>query len=171
MQNIFGPDRRSIRIQGYDYTSEGMYYVTVCTKDRRQILGEVKQGEMCPLPLGEMVKKVWSELSRYDPRVSLDQYEVMPDHFHGILMIGSSRDVMNVGERDLGQARGPAPTLALPDLMQRFKSWTTRRSWKIDPSLRGPLWQRSYYEHIVRSEADLNRIREYIKDNPKNWNP
>ena len=162
----FGPSRQSIRLQEYDYTSDGMYYITLCIQDRRQVLGEVKQGEMYQSVVGNIVQQAWLELPRYDPRISLDESIVMPNHLHGIVMFSPIS----------GRAQGPAPTnllirnpTSLPDLVQRFKSWTTRQSWKTDCSLVGRLWQRGYYEHIIRNDKDLNRIREYIKANPANW--
>jgi len=167
MNTIFGPDRRSIRLAEYDYASEGLYYVTLCTYDRRHILGKVKEGEMNLSSIGEMVQKGWRELPRYDPRISLDESIVMPNHLHGIIVIDR-----NGLEFHCGRARGPAPTndpLSLPDLMQRFKSWTTRQYLDTNPSLRGLLWQRNYYEHIIRNDTDLSRIREYIRTNPQNW--
>jgi len=151
----------------YDYTSEGLYYVTLCTWDRRQILGDIKNEEMHLSSIGEMIQKAWSELSRYDPRIILDEWRVMPNHLHGI--IGMDRNVLGFY---CGRAQGPAPTInvmSLPDVVQRFKSWTTRQYLDMNSSSRGLLWQRGYYEHIIRDDHDLNRIHEYIRNNPKNW--
>jgi REP element-mobilizing transposase RayT len=168
MDNIFGQNRRSLRIRNFDYTSEGVYYVTQCVHNRRHIFGEIKNGKMHLSSIGEMVQNAWLGLPRYDPRVSLDEFIVMPNHIHGIIVIDS--DGL---ESHRGRARGPAPTnsyhpLSLPDLLQRFKSWTTRQYLDISPPSAGRLWQRTFYDHVVRNDTDLRRIREYIRHNPAN---
>ena len=95
---------------------------------------------------------------------------VMPNHLHGLILIDRSRLGFH-----FGRARGPAPTisrdsLSLSDLVQRFKSWTTRQYFDMRPSsLVGRLWQRNYFEHVIRNDGDLDRVREYIRNNPKNW--
>ena len=166
MKNIFGPNRRSIRIKDFDYSHEGMYSITIVSQDRREILGNIREVTMHLSPIGEMVQKAWIDLPRYDPRISLDEFIVMPNHLHGIIVIGL--------RSDCGRPRGAAPTLTVPDLIDRFKSWTTRQyfdgvknnGW---PVMRQRLWQRGYYEHIARNDDDLNRIREYIRNNPAYW--
>ena len=155
---ILGPNRQSIRLYEYDYALDGLYYVTICTQDRRPLFGEIKEGEMHRSTIGEVVQKAWLELPRYDPCVSLDEFMVMPDHFHGI--VGIDRFGMGFDDgTDCGQARGPAPTrdpLSLSDLMQRFKSWTTWQYRQLEKSSQERLWQRNYYEHIIRNDH-LNR--------------
>jgi len=143
-----------------------MYYVTLCIQDRKEIFGEIQNGAMRLSSVGKMVNDAWVDLERYDRRIFLDEHIVMPNHLHGIIGIDWFPH--------FGRPRGAAPTLSLPDLMNRFKSWTTRQyfdgvksnNW---PVMRQRLWQRNYYEHIIRNEEDLNRIREYIRANPQNW--
>lgn len=167
--------RRSIRLKRYDYHSPGAYFVTMSTQGRERLFGEGIVGAgpgACPHVVlgdaGRMVSKVWAEIPERYPGVGVDEFVVMPDHVHGIVLIGQG-----------GQPQGVAPTVAtkglsLPDIVHRFKSMTTKlytdgvkeRGWQ---SFRGRLWQRNYYEHIVRDDDKLNMIRQYIRSNPAQW--
>ena len=180
--------RRSIRLQGYDYSQAGAYFVTVCTQNRECLFGEIVNGEMLLNDAGIMVQSVWDEIPVHYPGIDVDASIVMPNHIHGIVVIVGAAPCGRPGfdctapcgrpglaySQD-GQARGPAPTgLSLPDVVHRFKTMTTKRyadgvkqnGWSMFP---GKLWQRNYWEHIVRNEPELNRIREYIHTNPAQW--
>jgi REP element-mobilizing transposase RayT len=170
MTNSFGPNRQSIRLPNYDYASNGAYYVTLCTQNRSLLFGQVSDATMHLSPLGRMVHKAWHEMPQFDPRISLDEHIVMPNHLHGIILI----DRYSGSDPHGGRGWDPAPTIPFPDIIGRFKSWTTYQyqnnaekwGWAV---IDRRLWQRNYYDHIVRDDDDLNRIREYIRDNPKNW--
>lgn len=180
--------RRSIRLDGYDYTQAGAYFVTACTQGRRRVFGTVINGRMALNDAGRMVQTVWDELPAHYPGVGIDAFVVMPDHIHGIVRlfppsVGAARPPSvgagpcacpSSGDGDgngEGQARGPAPTMSLPDVVHRFKTLTTKRyvdgvmqcGW---PRFPGRLWQRNYYEAIVRDNAALANIRAYIRNNP-----
>ena len=174
--------RRSIRLRGYDYTLKGMYYITLCTNKRLCLFGNVEDGNMKLNEAGKMVNKIWREISNYYPGSDIDEHMVMPNHLHGIIMLNNhivgappcGRPSINFGN---GQAQGPAPTvnrLSLGDVVGRFKSFTTNKyihgvknnHWI---PFEKKLWQRNYYEHIIRNETELNRIREYIINNPLKW--
>jgi putative transposase len=238
--------RRSIRLQGYDYTRSGAYFITIVTQGRACLFGEVVAGEMRMNDAGRMVQQVWDELALFYEGVQTDAFIVMPNHVHGIIILtGNVRatprgcpdhpracpdhphdcpDEMAVRatprgcpttprgcpnpQSGPGQARGPAPTVApaapshppmtqpyppmtqpyppmgqprgvaptlgLPDVVHRFKTMTTKRyadgvranQW---PPFPGRLWQRNYYEHIIRDDQSWRRIREYIMTNPLRW--
>jgi REP element-mobilizing transposase RayT len=190
------PRRRSIRLRGYDYANDGCYFVTICTYQRECLLGEVVTGKMVPSPAGEAVRSVWAGLPERFPHVVLDEFVVMPNHFHAILflteppvvgapLVGALADKRNdhvgaplVGARVFGTARTnragtrPAPTLG--DVVGAFKSLTTveysrgvdRHGW---PPFSGRMWQRNYYERIIRDDDELARARQYIEDNPLQW--
>jgi putative transposase len=184
----YDPDkhhRRSIRMRGYGYAQEGVYFVTVCAQDRQCLFGEVVDGEIRLNDAGRMVQAVWKELSIHYPGVEGDGFVVMPNHIHGvIILVGAGPRAcpdegprVMVGPRacpEKGQPQGVAPTLSLPDVVHRFKTLTTKRyadgvkqlGW-IPFDRR--LWQRNYYEHIIRDEESLSRIRQYILDNPARW--
>jgi len=244
--------RRSIRLQGYDYTRPGAYFVTIVTQGRACLFGEVVAGEMRMNDAGRMVQQVWDELALFYEGVQTDAFIVMPNHVHGIIILtGNVRATPHVHPDEMavrvtprgcpttprgcpdpqsgpgqargpaptsgsgqargpaptsgsGQARGPAPTsgsgqaqgpaptsgsgqaqgpaptaataptLGLPDVVHRFKTMTTKRyadgvranQW---PPFPGRLWQRNYYEHIIRDDQSWQRIREYIMTNPLRW--
>jgi REP element-mobilizing transposase RayT len=180
--------RRSIRLKGYDYRQAGAYFVTICTQDRAFLFGQVVHDEMQLNDAGKMVYDVWNDLPAFYPGVQTDAFIVMPNHIHGIIiLVGADPRVcpaqpsVGVGPcaypgqpQEMGQPQGVAPTLGLPDVVHRFKTMTTKRyadgvkrlGWE---PFRGRLWQRNYYEHIIRNEESLNRIREYILTNPMRW--
>jgi len=174
--------RGSIRLRSYDYARAGAYFVTLCAQERACLFGDVVDGEMRLHDAGRMVQTVWDELSVHYLGVDIDAFAVMPNHIHGIIVLDGV-DRVGAGPRacprsacpDEGQPRGVAPTsLSLSDVMHRFKTMTTKRyadgvkesAW---PTFHDRLWQRNYYEHIVRDEASLNRIRQYIAENPARW--
>lgn len=182
----FNPERhhrRPIRLKGYDYTQPGAYFVTICTHNRDCLFGEIVEGAMRLNHVGEMVQTVWNELPQHYPGVNVNAFVVMPNHIHGIIVLMDDHvvgatpcgcPVPGQAQGVPGQAPGPAPTLSLPDVVHRFKSLTTARfrhgvvqnNWH---PFHGRLWQRNYYEHVIRNESELNRIREYIVANPGRW--
>jgi REP element-mobilizing transposase RayT len=169
---------------GYDYSTAGWYFVTVCTQDRAAMFGEIMHNEMVPNAAGKMVATTWMEMPQHYPGVVLDAFIVMPDHFHGIMIVGAgprARPCVHGRDRSprldvhgKGHPQGGAPTFSLFDAVQRFKSLTTTRyrygviGQKWTP-FNGRLWQRNYYEHVIRDDADLYAIRQYIAGNPARW--
>ena len=176
----YDPDRhhrRSIRLRGYDYREAGAYFVTICARDRMSMFGEVVDGRMRLNDQGIMVRTIWEEIPDHYGHVDLDSFVVMPNHIHGIIvLVGATPRGRPGGGPEPGQAQGPAPTasLSLPDVVHRFKTLTTKRyadgvtqhGW---PPFPGRLWQRNYYEHIIRDEGELNITRQYIRDSPLKW--
>jgi REP element-mobilizing transposase RayT len=176
--------RNSIRRAGYDYSRTGAYFVTICVQDQLHLLGAIENGAMICNDAGAMVRKAWQSIPQKFPTTALDEFVVMPNHIHLLLWLDAN--VVGAAPRgrpqDDGQARGPAPTEmrpvmkpALPDVMEWFKSLTTANyrhgvydhNWTPYP---GKLWQRSYFDHIVRTEEALAQIRIYIRENPARWN-
>ena len=171
----FDPDkhrRRSIRLRGYDYAQAGAYFVTIVTEHRVGLFGEIVDGEMLLNDAGRIIEQWWFELNRKFSTVETDEFVVMPNHFHGIVVIAGvavGAD-LRVGPNSEGAHAG-AP---LPTIIQWFKTMTTNeymRGVKTQgwPPFAGRLWQRNYYEHIVRDENELTRVREYIANNPMQW--
>jgi REP element-mobilizing transposase RayT len=170
--------RRSIRLKDYDYASAGAYFVTLCVQNRECLFGSITDLEVELCASGKMINESWKQLPEYYHGVEIDDYVVMPNHFHGIVHIGNccnDQPDENGGTCLLrGHPQGGAPTLSLPDVVHRFKSLTTTRyqqgvvqhGWQ---PFYGRLWQRNYYEHIIRSENELKGIRIYITDNPRKW--
>jgi putative transposase len=175
--------RRSLRLKDYDYATAGAYFVTICTQHRECLFGEIVAGVMRLNDAGDLIHDVLSQLSIKYAGVEIDEFIVMPNHIHKIVLLnmnvgaGPRACPDNVGPNIQllrGQPHGVAPTMSLPDVVHRFKSLTTaryvhgvkRKAWLPFP---GKLWQRNYYEHIIRNEYDLNEIREYILYNPLKW--
>ena len=166
--------RRSIRLAGFDYAQAGSYFVTICTQNRECVFGEVVQGQMISNGRGQMVESVWHQLPQHYTRVKADAFVVMPNHVHGIvILVGAGPGACP--DRS-GQPQGVAPTgaMSLTDVVQRFKSLTTAQyRWGVRKDgwlpFSGRLWQRNYYEHIIRAEDELCRVRQYIADNPLRW--
>ena len=169
----FNPDihhRRSIRLHGYDYADSGAYFVTVCVQGRECLFGEVMELNGA----GRMVEDWWAKLPERFPSVVLDQFVVMPNHFHGIVVIagsvgaGSPRPI----SPDIQDQGGETPPLRKPTLGQivgYFKYQTTKQfnAMRDDPGV--PLWQRNYYERVIRHDDELGRARRYIAENPLKW--
>lgn len=145
--------RRSIRLQGYDYTQGGAYFVTICTKNRACLLGRVVDGKIAMNDAGQMVQSVWDGLRERFPTVALDQFVVMPNHVHGILILVGAQFI--------------APNTSLGEIIRAFEAVATRQIRLA--GLQEFRWQRNYYEHIIHDEKSLNRIREYIATNPLRW--
>jgi putative transposase len=165
--------RHSIRLTGYDYSQPGYYFVTICTQGRRPILGSVINGNLKLNWMGEMVMDVWMQIPRRYPGIDVDLGVVMPNHVHGIVIVGAGSHARPPTGHG-GRPQGGAPTLSLPDVIHRFKSLTTRRSVAGGPrqgttAAQRPLWQRSFYDRVIRNDRELNAIREYIQANPANW--
>jgi putative transposase len=179
--------RRSLRLKSYDYTTAGAYFVTICTQDRACLFGDVAAGAMRLNEAGRMVARLWDDLAVRFSGVEIDQCVVMPNHLHGILVlpyadmgadaaIGATTRVAPTIDGPVGAplVGASAPSVRLGDVVGAFKSLTTvgyidgvkTNAW---PEFRERLWQRNYYEHIVRDETALNRIRRYIDYNPARW--
>jgi uncharacterized protein (TIGR00252 family) len=158
--------RKTPRLSEYDYSRQGAYFVTVCVQNREGLFGKILNGEMHLNQAGMAVARWWKELEKKFPPVKLDEYYVvMPNHFHGIVLISEPS-----GSNVEGGHAGPP----LQRIVQWFKTMSTNEyihgvkehGWK---PFKGQVWQRSFYEHVVRNDEALNRIREYIKYNPQRW--
>lgn len=154
--------RRSIRLQGYDYTSNGMYFVTICSHQRQCLLGEIVDGEMRLSELGQIVRSHWLKLPIHHPHLQLDVFVTMPNHIHGILVltnspVGTSFDVQSLEHTNVRTAK-PAPTQAvgtsvnrygIPEIVRGFKTFSARQVNQRRKMRGVPVWQRNYYEHII----------------------
>ena len=186
--------RRSIRLKNYDYASAGAYFVTICVQHRQPLFGTIVNQTMVLNDAGIMVQTIWESLPKWFPHIEMDEFVVMPNHFHGILVIHAGHNVgtsdhntgtsdHNVGvslvdtPMDAPDTPDRATTRVAPTLgnmIGAFKSITThqyiqgvrQKDW---PPFDGRLWQRNYWEHIIRDEQSLHRIRNYIQSNPISW--
>ena len=170
-------NRRSLRLREYDYRATGAYFVTVCTKDRVSLFGEIDHGNMVRNEFGDIVVVCWSDLPHHFPSIQLDCFIVMPNHIHGLIEITDERAKIDVGAQHAAPVRS-APLhysprnvqpKSLAAIMRSFKSASARRINISSGTPGAALWQRNYYEHVVRDDAELERIREYIVNNPARW--
>lgn len=166
--------RRSIRLKDYDYSEAGAYFVTICTHARECRLGEIVQDEMMLSEAGRIVEFVWQRLPFFFSNVETDAFVVMPNHVHGIVVIvGAKQRADSQGNiiddpAALPLRHGTLPH-SLPAIVQNIKSVTTKRINQMRGMKGEPVWQRNYYEHIIRNERGLDAIRKYIEDNPLQW--
>jgi putative transposase len=167
--------RRSIRLKEYNYSSPGAYFITICTYQKECLFGEIVDGKMELNQFGKTLEFTWLDLPNHLSNIILDEFVIMPNHFHGIIIIPAIEPVgvgFNSGDNQ-GSLSKPTPTVgnlpALPKIVHNLKSKTTRRInlQRNTPGL--PVWQRNYYEHIIRDVPSLDKIREYILYNPMNW--
>jgi len=151
--------RRSIRLHGRDYSAPGTYLVTICACSH--LFGRVQTGEMILTRFGKIAGECWTDLPNHFSHVRLDAFVVMPDHVHGILVLGrrSARPsaIGRIGAGSLGA------------VVRSFKSAVTARINSERGARPGGIWQRNYFDQIIRSRADLDRVRRYIRDNPFRW--
>lgn len=163
--------RRSIRLKGYDYTQAGAYFVTICTQHRTCLFGEMVNEQMQLNDAGRFVEQCWLDIPHHFPHVELEAFVVMPNHVHGIIVITDPVGAKNFSP--LPNDGTSTPTLFLStsrtigSIVRGFKIGVTK--WfrmNMDIST---VWQRNYYEHIIRNESTLHRIRDYIVNNPLQW--
>jgi len=171
--------RRSIRLKGYDYTQPGAYFITVVTHDRECLFGEIVDGEMRLNEFGEIVRAEWFKTAVVRPYVMLypDEFVMMPNHTHGIIWIVDVGATRRVAPPPIAPSpvappiihpRGPMAG-SVGAIIGQFKSITAKRINTLRNIPGQPVWQRNYYERIIRDERALNAIRRYILNNPANW--
>lgn len=170
----------SNRLAGYDYTQPGAYYITVCTYYREHLFGTIVDGVMQMTEGGKIVQDEWFKSSQIRAEIELDEFVVMPNHIHGIVIIVGGNKYVDSGCRDDRRVvsantntvsihpTGPKPK-SIGAFMGGFKSSVTKRINQIRKTPGAPVWQRNYHEHIIRNNQELNRIRAYIANNPSNW--
>ncbi len=161
--------RRSIRLKDFDYARYGPFFVTICVEDRKCLFGAVMEGQMHLTHFGHIGESEWRRGAEVRRAAVSDAYVVMPNHFHGIVSI------LNSGTEALGRAgahsRAPLrrQSRSLGAMIAQFKATTTRRINEDRGTPGTVVWQRNYYEHVIRDERDLERIRDYIAANPARW--
>jgi 2-C-methyl-D-erythritol 2,4-cyclodiphosphate synthase len=183
------PNRQSVRLPGFDYTRGGAYFITICTTDRRCIFGDIAESHFHPSALGQIVQDCWDEIPSHHPQVELDTFQVMPNHVHGVLwiigpdLVGAT-PASPAPHRPTGPSAGfagatPASPASggptgpasgsLSAIIGSFKSAVSRRINQAFGAEGSSVWQRSFFEHVVRDEPSLQSIRKYIVTNPERW--
>jgi putative transposase len=163
--------RRSIRLKGYDYSQSGAYFVTVCARDKEYLFGEIKEGKMLLNKYGEIVMECWNTIQNHFVNVACDEFVVMPNHIHGIIKIPNvgAQFIAPIG-KTMSKNQGVinhAPTVG--EIVRSFKARCTYMINQVGNTTGMTIWQKNYYEHIIRYEKELHQIREYIVNNPMQW--
>ena len=167
--------RRSIRLAGYDYSQVGAYFVTLCAFRHQSVFGEVADHQIRLNELGRIVEETWMTLPNHYDFIVLDAFVVMPNHVHGVVVLIEDQDRAWAAMQSPYVEAGlkPAPTKAkrhgLPEIVRGFKTFSARRINESRGTRGRTVWQRNYYERVIRDERELSRIREYIVQSPQNW--
>src|SRR5450759_489286 len=139
------PRRRNVRLPSYDYSQPGAYFVTICAAKRKPLFGSIVDGDMRYTPGGEIVRDKWAANDDHYPGLSVDEFIVMPNHLHGILMLSDQPDRL---------------VLPIGEIVRRYKSIVAIRLHK-EGLVVGDVWQRNYFEHVIRNDRDPKNAREY----------
>lgn len=174
---MYKPDikpHKSIRLKGYDYSRAGAYFVTICTHNKECLFGSVMDENMVLNDFGRMVDVEWLKTIEIRKNIVLDRYVIMPNHFHGIVLFtennsGKARLATTHGNVQIKMEFGKPQSGSLPVIVGSFKSAVSRQINLMRNTPGKEVWQRNYYEHIIRNPDELNRIREYIINNPLKW--
>ncbi len=166
-------NRKSLRLKDYDYSQIGAYFNTICTKNRENLFGEIINDKMTLNAYGKIIDEIWGKIPVHFSDIALDEFVIMPNHVHGIIMIESIPvhvPVEAIHESPLqGHGQRQRRKMLIPIIIGKFKMQSAKQINILRKMLGISVWQRGYYDHIVRDENDLNRIRQYIISNPLKW--
>lgn len=182
----YNPDihhRRTVRLKGYDYSLSGLYFITICTHNRQHLFGEISVGAGSKPALddkssqisnsvedasilineyGKIVENIWKDLINHSCGIVLHEFVIMPNHIHGIIEINNNTDLRKRAGLE------PAPT-KLSEEIRQLKTFSAKQINRLRDTPGIPVWQRDYYEHIIRDEQSYYLISEYIENNPMDW--
>jgi putative transposase len=164
-------DRKNIRLKGYDYSSPGGYFVTICTFKKRWLFGTIAHDEMQLSESGMAAKKCWEEIPEHFSNVLPDVFVVMPNHIHGIIaicettMVGTRHAVSLQNCNTFGKPKRGS----LSTIVGSYKSAVTKRIHELTNDKQTPIWQSKYYDRVIRNDKELENIRTYIYYNPAQW--
>ncbi len=182
--------RKSIRLRGYDYSQPGAYFITICTHQRQQLFGAIVDGAMILNAAGMLADSMWRELAEHYPSVALGDHIVMPNHLHGIVHVGAPLAAPHYGlayscdialrnytathnavnrMNDATEQGAASSVPTLGKILRRYKSISATAINRHLNRQSLPMWQRNYYEHIIRNESAYQNISEYIRNNPQQW--
>jgi putative transposase len=169
-ESQISPRRKSLRLPTRDYSQAGSYFVTICTHQKKCVLGSVESARVQLSRVGEIVRATWNGLPERFPRVVLDELVIMPNHLHAILtlVVEGLAHARSVNMSKMPAARRVVH-FSLPDIIGAFKSISTIHVNRLLNSRGSPLWQKSYFEHVIRSGEDLKNAQRYILENPLKW--
>ncbi|MYA70750.1 transposase [Candidatus Poribacteria bacterium] len=178
------PQRRAMRLRDYDYSQPGAYFVTICARHRKCLFGAITDGKMRLNEIGQIVVECWNHIQQHFPSVELGESVIMPNHFHGIISWGITEtrtphpsENINTGRGEVSSSvdispttrRGEVPSPSLGKIMAYFKYQSTKHINRHYNTPGTRIWQRNYHDHIIRDDPDLQRLRQYMQNNPMKW--
>ena len=158
--------RQSMRLMEYDYSQAGAYFVTICVREGEPLFGEIVNGVVQLSDFGRVVMECWKAVPEHFQDVELDEFVVMPNHVHGIIVISA---VGTIHELSLQNDPRSRRRMLLPKVVGYLKMNTAKRINEIRETPGTPVWQRNYYEHIIRHDDEMKQLRNYIANNPIGW--
>ena len=172
------PKRQSIRLYEYDYSLEGLYFVTICTQNRVCLFGEIINEKMVLNEMGKIAHEEWGKTPRLRKNIKIHEFIIMPNHMHGVIEIvdvgaycirpQTPTGVCNTPLQQEQDNRFQSPAQTLGAIIRGYKSAVTRQINELRGTRNIPIWQRNYYEHIIRNDESYQKITEYIYENPNN---
>ena len=167
-------DRKSIRLRHYNYCQPGSYFITICTHHRECLFGEILNGDMQLGEYGQIVSDCWQAIPEHFPQVQLDEFVVMPNHLHGILVLADLPEDMVLADMAMpcpygGRRFGEPVAGSLSTIVGSFKSAATKYINQARGMKGMPVWQGRFYDHIIRDGGALENIRRYVRKNPQVW--
>ena len=170
--------RRSVRLKEFDYSQPGWYYITICTHNKKCLFGGIADSKMVLNKFGKIVNEEWQKTKEIRRNIDLDYYVIMPNHIHGIIIIenkiivhtalrANSNSPLQCDENIKNKLNSPSQTIGA--IVRGFKGSVTKRINELRNTPGSPVWQRNYYEHILRNEMDLYCTRNYIQNNTLKW--
>ena len=164
------PNRRSIRLPGFDYSQTGQYFVTICAFEMRCIFGRVEEKTVCLSRIGEIATELWLEIPQHFPEATVDPFIVMPNHLHGILTIrGRARHAVPLQEKHDAEGFRKPVEGSVPTIIRSCKSAVTKRVRETLGSRAKGVWQSNYFERVLRNGKEFGDASRYILENPLRW--
>lgn len=161
--------RNSLRLKNYNYTLPGEYFITFNTWQKKHILGKIIKGKMELNDYGRMVKLTWLDLKNHNPNIILDEFIIMPNHFHGIIIIKQQNGRIPNPPNNGRNRVPPQQSHGLSEIIRQLKAYSTKRINILRRSPGKPVWHRGFNDKIIWTEEQLSNTQRYIKNNPKNW--
>jgi len=160
---------KTLRLKSWDYRWNGVYFITICCKDKAYYFGEINDEEMHLSPVGVIADVLWHEIKHHTQNIELDEFVVMPNHIHGILMINNSVETLHATslQQESKTMSDISPKAnSISSIIRSYKSAVTKHAHRLGYEF---AWQARFYDHIIRTEASLNQIQQYVINNPQSW--
>lgn len=158
----------STRLKGWNYSNNGFYFLTICTHKKQKLFGQIVKGILELTDYGNIVENNWMKLEQYHKNIKLDRYIVMPDHFHGIIQINNF--VVSNQNNSQSNVITDSKYHDISEIIRGFKTFSAKEINVLRNLTGNPVWQKRFYDRIIRSENELNNVRKYINENPIRWN-